>query len=189
MKKLMILTFAAATVLAPMALAGHDDGRFRAPQANRMVVLSEDLMNATQRMSLDVRQRGAGHGRNRELVVTLDGLERQARQFRRAVLGDAGPRRLNAELDELVFAFNRADRRMRLVRSGRLQRDFDRIEQITSSLVRTTEIAMGPRDRRGRDGFRGAIEIGDDRGRGGLHGAIVLSDRDGDTRYEARIRF
>jgi len=123
-------------------------------------------------MSLDVRQRRARHGRDRDLVLTLDGLERQARRFRQAVLRDAGPRRLNAQLEDLVFVFNRADRRMRLVRSGRLQRDFDRIEQITQTLVRTTEMAMGPRGRRGRDG---------------VHGAIVLGGRD--KRYNARIGF
>ena len=154
-----------------------------------MVVLSEDLMDATRRMNRDIRQRRGHAARTRDLVLTLDNLEQQARRFRRAVLRDARPRQLNAQLDDLVFVFNRADRRMRFVRSGRLQRDFDRIERLTRALVRNTEIARGPRGRHGRDGFRGSIEIGDRRERGGLHGAIVLGDHYGDTQYDVRIRF
>lgn len=187
MKKLTILTLAAATMFAPMVLAGHrDDGRFYGPRANRMVVLSENLMDATYEMRHDLRKRRGHQWGVRELAVTLEQLERDTDRLRRAAIRDARPRQLEFRLDEVIRAFNRVDRRMRFVRSGRLHRDFDRIEHATRSLARHVTIATGPRNRRGSDGLRGSIVIGDRRG-GGLHGSVVLGDRD--DRYRVRVRF
>ncbi len=174
LKRMMLLTIVATTLLAPTVLAEHRHDRYRA--ADRVAVLSDELVEATRQMQRDAerRLRGRGYGSG-ELLVTLDRLDDRARRFRRDVFRGAHPRRLEIQLDRLVVAFERADRRMQFVRSGRLQRDFDRIDRVMRALLRNVDIAFAPRDRYDR------------RQRDGLHGTIVLGDRD--DRFRARIRF
>lgn len=180
LKRMVLLTIAATTMLAPVAMAGHHDARYRS--TDRIVVLSDNLVDAARQMRLSAEQRMRGHhGQSRELLITLDRLERQARQFRNDAARDAGPRYLDARFDDLLVAFNRADGRMQLVRNGRLQRDFERVAQAMRALAGDVEAFRGPAPRTPGP----APRTRDD----GLHGAIVLGDRNGDTRYQITIHF
>jgi hypothetical protein len=184
-KKTMFLALALAltTVLAPAALAGHDD--FRNGRPDRLVVLADDLVDATRHIRRNVKQQSRGHNRRSgDLLYSLDRLARQARHFRNDALQGASPRHLDREFDELLVAFNRADRRMCVIRSRHLQRDFEQVAGVMRRLARNVQIATGPGPRRGRGGVRGGIVL-DRAGRDGLHGSIVL----GDERREVRIRF
>jgi len=170
LKRTMLLAIATATLLAPAALAGHD-GRFE--PAHRLVVLADDLANATDDMQREVAHRQRGH-RAGELLVALNRLERQAERFRYDVARNVSPRSQDLAFDRLLVAFDRADRAMRFVRNGRLQREFLQVENAMRRLVDRVEIARGPRIQR-RDGR--------------LHGAIVLGDRHGDSQFQVRIGF
>lgn len=173
LKKTMLLTLATATLLAPAALADHKGKRF--VPANRLVVLADDLAIATNEMRRKVAHRSRGrHYRSSELLVALSRLERQADRFRYDVARNVSPRRTDVSFDRLLVAFNRADRSMRFVRSARLQREFNRIDNVMHRLSRRVEVARGPEIRR-RDGRP--------------HGAIVLSDGRRDPRFRVRIGF
>jgi hypothetical protein len=190
MKKITILTLAVATMLAPVALAGHRDGnRYPEPRTNRAIVLSEQLIDATQQMRQGLQQR-RGHSRKAQsLAFALDQLERETFQLRTAIIRDARFRQIDARLNDVVLAFNQADREMNFVRSGRLHQDFAQIERATRRLVKKVEIATAHRHRRGNDRLNGSIVIGSGRGGrgGGIHGSVVLGDRD--DRYRVRVRF
>jgi len=192
LKKTMFLALALTMVSAPAALAGHDD--YRDDRPDRLVLLADDLVDATRQMRRNVKRQSNGHqgryrihghnGRSGDLLFSLDRLAKQARHFRNDALQDASPRHLDRELDELFTAFNRADRRMRFVRSRHLQRDFEQVARVMRRVARNVEVATGPGPRRGRGGVRGGIVL-DRAGRDGLHGSIVL----GDARREVRVRF
>lgn len=173
MKKTLLLTIVAATMLAPVALAGPRGDR-HLPE-DPIVILSTDLLEATRSMRFNVERRARGHHRRAaELLYDLDRLERRARHFRRDAVRGISLRHLNRELDGLVLAFDRADRQMRFVRSGRLQRDFNRIDRAMRRLTRDVEFASTRvRPRRDR----------------GVHGSVVLGDRTRNGRYQVRVRF
>lgn len=186
LNRTMLLIFTFAVMLAPAAVAGHDDYRYDRP--SRVVILADELVDATRHLNRDVDRRSRGRwDRNGSLVQAVDRLDRRARQFRRDARDGASFRHLDRELERVLIAFDRVDRRMNYVRSGRLHRDFLRVENSVRRLARRVQIADGPRyrDRRDRrDGLRGGVVIERDR-RGGVHGSIVI----GDDRRRARIRF
>jgi hypothetical protein len=176
LKRTLLLTVATATLLAPAALAGHDE---RLGPANRLVVLADDLAIAADDMRREIvhRQRGRGRGRGHqssELLVALTRLERQADRFRYAAARNASPRRLDVNFDGLLRTFNQAERSMNHVRSGRLQREFLQVEKAMRRLSRRVDVARGPQLRRR-----------DDR----LHGTIVLGDSRRNSRFQVRIGF
>jgi len=173
LKHTMLLTFAATTMLASVALAGPNDGRF--VPANRVVVLADDLADTTHELRREAVRRLRGrNARGGELLFALDRLERQAIRFRSDVARGAAPRRVDASLDQLLAAFYRADGAMRFVPNGRLQREFRQVEGAMQRLTRGVEIARGPAFRR-RDA--------------GLHGAIVFGGNRGNPRFQVRIGF
>lgn len=173
LKKITTLTFATAMMLTPAAFAGHKS--VRVAPVNRIVVLADDLADAARDMRYQTERRLHGRrGRGNEVLWALERLEVGAVQFRRDVGHGASPRRVVASYDQLLVAFDRADRAMRWVRNGRLQREFNQVERAMQRLTRDVEIARGPQ-RRQRDR--------------GVHGAIVLGDRIGNARVQVRIGF
>lgn len=173
LKKMMLATVATAVILAPAAMARNDrDGGF---QTNRTFALAGDLLDATRQLRADAgRSQRGRHGESSELLVALHRLEDQAQRFQVDVARDVRSRQLEIRFDGLVTAFDRVDRRMQTVHSGRLQHDFDQVERAMGSLARNVSVAHGPRDRRNDEGPRGAIVLGNSRG---------------DTRFQVRIRF
>ena len=175
MKKLILVTVVATTMLAPAVIAGPYHGRDRA--ADRMVVLSEELIDATRNMQyfVDRRQRGRW-ARSSALSINLQRLEDQALRFRRAAIRDAHPRKVQLRLESLLITFNNAERNMRYVRNGRLHREFDQIDRLMRRLTRKVEVAYGFNDHRDRRHARNRV-----------HGDVLIGDRD--DRFRARIRF